>query len=58
MIKQFEFGFVGECERAWVRPAVMSYKPWNKGGWDAERNQRVSLVEWLMWHSPLNGGAR
>lgn len=58
MSKQTEFGFVESVTVAWVRPAVMSFKPWNAGGWDAKRNGRVTLNEWLMWHCPLNGGVR
>jgi len=54
---QFEFGFVVEAVsfRKWVRSAVMSFKPFNAGGWGAERNKRVTLNDWLMWHAPLNG---
>ncbi len=57
MSVQVEFGFADEVTAAWVRPAVMSYKPFNAGGWEADRNKRVTLEAWLMWHAPLNGGA-
>lgn len=52
---QSEFGFVSACVAAWVRPAVLSLRFWNKTG---ERDGRMSYDAWLMWHAPLNGGAR
>ncbi len=55
---QVEFGFAESVTAPYVRPAVLSYKPFNAGGWDAERNKRVTYSAWLEWSSALNGGVR
>lgn len=56
MSVQTAFGFFDEVRviKAWVRPAVMAFKPFNKGGWESTRNERVKLEDWLMWHAPLS----
>ncbi len=61
---QIEFGFASEVTAAWVRPLVMAWKPFNAGGWFAEKCKTATYEKWLEWCAPLGnrtameGGAR